>query len=203
MRLFLVRHGETDANRDGIALGQLDVPLNETGLRQAEAAGRALAGEPVVAIYASPLGRAMRTAEAIAAHHPAGVTVDPGLIEMDVGEIDGMPFAQVRELHAEFLARWLSEDGPEHPMPGGERLVDVAERAWETLSRLAARHGDETVVAVTHNFVLLSLLARVMGVELKNFRRLRHSVGAISELEVRPDRARILRLNDTCHLGGG
>lgn len=200
MRLFLVRHGETDANRDGLALGQLDVPLNDTGLRQAEAVGRALAREPVVAIYSSPLGRAMQTAEAIAGHHTAAVTAEPGLIEMDVGEIDGLPFSQVRERYAEYLKVWMSEEGPQHAMPGGERLVDVAARGWDTLSRLAARHQGETIVAVTHNFVLLSLLARVMGIDLHNFRRIRHSVAAISLLDVRPDRARILRLNDTCHL---
>ncbi len=200
MRLFLVRHGETDANKDGLALGQMDVPLNDAGLRQAVTVGRALAPERIVAIYSSPLGRAMQTAEAIAAHHTVGVTSEPGLIEMDVGEIDGLPFPQVRERYAEFLKVWMSEEGPQHAMPGGERLVDVAERGWATLSRLAARHQDETVVAVTHNFILLSLLARVMGVDLHNFRRIRQSLAAITLLDMRPDRARILRLNDTCHL---
>jgi probable phosphoglycerate mutase len=200
MRLLLVRHGETDANRDGIALGQLDVPLNETGVRQAEALGRALAAEPIVAIYCSPLGRAMSTAEAIAAHHTVGVIVEHGLIEMDVGEIDGIPFPEVREKYPEFLAMWMSEEGPSHDMPGGESLATVAERAWRTLDSLAARHRGETVVAVTHNFVILTLLAKVMDVELHSFRRLRHSVAAISELDMRPGHARVIRLNDTCHL---
>lgn len=200
MRVLLARHGETDANKDGIALGQLDVPLNETGLRQAEALGYALATEPIAAIYASPLSRTMKTAEAIAAHHTVGITVEPGLIEMDVGEIDGIPFPEVRERYPEFLAKWMSEEGPGHSMPGGESLADVAGRAWHTLDRLAGLHQGETVVAVSHNFVILTLLARVMDVELHNFRRLRHSVAAISEVDMRPGRARVLRLNDTCHL---
>jgi probable phosphoglycerate mutase len=200
VRLLLVRHAETDANTPGIALGQLDIPLNETGLRQAEALGRALAAEPIAAIYASPLTRTMKTAEAIAAHHTVGVTVEPGLIEMDVGEIDGIPFPEVRERYPEFLAKWMSEEGPGHPMPGGESLSEVADRAWKTLDRLATHHQGETVVAVSHNFVILTLLAKVMDVELHNFRRLRHSVAAVSELDMRPGRARVLRLNDTCHL---
>lgn len=200
MRLLLVRHGETDANKDGLALGRLDVPLNETGLRQAEALGEALAAEPTVAIYSSPLSRTLKTAEAIAAHHTVGVTVEPGLIEMDVGEIDGIPFSQVRETHADFLAKWMSEEGPTHAMPGGETLTAVADRAWNTLERVARSHENETVVAVTHNFVILTLLASVMEIPLHSFRRLRHSVAAISELDMRPGRARVVRLNDTCHL---
>jgi probable phosphoglycerate mutase len=200
VRCLLVRHGETDANRDGLALGRLDVPLNETGLGQAKSLGLALAAEPVAAIYASPLGRAMQTAEAIAAHHTVGVTVEPGLIEMDVGEIDGIPFPEVRAKYPEFLGRWMSEGGPQHPMPGGESLAEVARRAWATLDRLARRHQGETVVAVSHNFVILTLLARVMDVELHNFRRLRHALAAVSELDMRPGHARVIRLNDTCHL---
>jgi broad specificity phosphatase PhoE len=200
MRLLLVRHGETDANKDGLALGRLDVPLNETGLSQAKALGEALASEPAVAIYSSPLTRTRQTAEAIAAHHTVGVTVEPGLIEMDVGEIDGVPFAQVRETHADFLAKWMSDEGPTHAMPGGETLTAVAERAWQTLERVCRRHENENVIAVTHNFVILTLLARVMDVPLHNFRRLRHSVAAVSELDMRPGRARVIRLNDTCHL---
>jgi broad specificity phosphatase PhoE len=200
VRLLLVRHGETDANKDGIALGRLDVPLNDTGLAQAKALGVALAAEPIAAIHASPLTRALTTAEAIAGHHTVGVTIEPGLIEMDVGEIDGTPFPEVRERYPEFLAMWMSEDGPGHPMPGGESLVAVAERAWATVNRLSRRHEGETVVVVSHNFVILTLLARVMDVELHNFRRLRHAVAAISELDMRPGRARVLRLNDTCHL---
>jgi broad specificity phosphatase PhoE len=200
VRLLLVRHGQTDANRDGLALGRLDVPLNETGHHQARALGAALAHEPVVAIYASPLTRTMQSAEAIAAHHIVGVTVEPGLIEMDVGEIDGVPFAKVRETHADFLAKWMSEEGPTHAMPGGESLTAVADRASLTLERIARHHENETVVAVTHNFVILTLLAKVMDVPLHGFRRLRHSVAAISELDMRPGRARVVRINDTCHL---
>ena len=65
---------------------------------------------------------------------------------------------------------------------------------------LAAHHQDETVCAVTHNFVILSFLASVLGIELAQFRRLRHGVAAIAEVDVRPGRSRVVRLNDICHL---
>jgi len=201
MRLILVRHGETESNRQNLALGRSDVPMNENGLRQAEALARALATEDIAAIYASPLDRTRQTADAIALLHDGlGVAVEERLIEMDVGEIEGLPFTEIREAHPGVLERWMSKDGPQHPMPGGERLADVSERAWSAVSEIAERRADDTVVAVTHNFVILTLLARVAGIDLSEFRRLRHSLAAVSRVEIGPDRAQILSLNDTCHL---
>jgi broad specificity phosphatase PhoE len=80
--------------------------------------------------------------------------------------------------------------------------VDVQERAWATVQELAARHTDETVAAVTHNFVILSVLVRALGIGLAQFRRLRHSVGAVSVVDFLPARVLLVRMNDTCHLGG-
>jgi broad specificity phosphatase PhoE len=85
-------------------------------------------------------------------------------------------------------------------MPGGERLVDVQRRAWDTVQSLRALHPEETICAVTHNFVILTILAQALGLDLAAFRRLRHAVGAISEVEIRPGASRVRRLNDVCHL---
>ena len=203
MRLYLIRHGETESNRRGLALGQDDVPLNEHGLWQAERVGRALASEPLVAVYSSPLCRALDTAGAVAGHHGREVQVEERLIEMDVGELDGLTFAEVRKRYPDLLEKWVGGPGPTQTMPGGERLVDVQERAWALVNELAARHSDEVIAAVSHNFVILSLLARALGIELAQFRRLRHSVGAVSVLDFSPKRVKVVRLNDTCHLEEG
>jgi len=202
MRLFLVRHGETESNRLGLALGRADVPLNERGRWQAQRLARALAAVPLAAVYSSPLSRALDTARAIASEHGLPVQVEEGLIEMDIGETEGLSFAEVRTRFPEFLEAWVGASGPDQAMPGGERLSDVQARAWETVQAIAARHDEEAACAVTHNFVILSVLTRVLGMELANFRWLRHSVGAISVLELRPDHALVLSLNDTCHLSG-
>jgi broad specificity phosphatase PhoE len=202
VRLYLVRHGETESNRLGLALGQDDVPLNERGLRQAEQVARALARQPLAAVYASPLQRALSTARAIAEPQGLEVKVEQRLIEMDIGEAEGLTFAEVRSRYPNFLETWAGPEGPARPMPGGERLLDVQERAWSAVDELAARHREEAVAAVTHNFVILSILARVLGIELAQFRRLRHSVGAIAEVDFGPRRVMVVRLNDTCHLRG-
>ncbi len=200
MKLYVVRHGETESNRAGLALGRADVPLNERGLRQARCLGEALAADPFVAVYTSPLMRTRQTAEAIAGPHGLRPVVEPGLIEMDIGELDGLTFAEIRKQHPGVLERWMSPEGHASALLGGESLADVRDRAWKTLQTLSRRHDDETVCAVTHNFVILSVLTRALGVDLSNFRRLRHGVGAISVLDFRADRVRVRRLNDMCHL---
>jgi probable phosphoglycerate mutase len=122
---------------------------------------------------------------------------------MDIAELDGLTFAEIRERHPGLLERWLGHQGHATAMLGGESLADVCNRAWATVQTLSRRHEDETVCAVTHNFVILSVLTRALGVDLSNFRRLRHSVAAISVLDCRADRVRVRRLNDTCHLAAG
>jgi len=200
MRLILVRHGETDTNKARLALGRADVELNEHGRWQAQRLAISLKDEPIGAIYCSPLRRALATAEPIASTHGLEVQVDEGLIEMDIGEMEGLTFQQVGERYPHFLQAWLGGQAASEAMPGGERLLDVQDRAWQAIERIRQRQEHETVAAVTHNFVILTLLCRVLGLELADFRRLRHSVAAKSVLEVGRDRIILVSFNDTCHL---
>jgi len=199
-RLYLVRHGETDANRDGLALGRANVPLNERGVWQAERLRETLEDEPFAAVYSSPLSRTRKIAEMIASEHSLDVTIEEALVEMDVGELDGLTFAEVRERHLGLLQRWSSADGPGERLPGGERLLDVSARATEFLNGVRDLHPAELVCAVTHNFVILTILADVLGIGIRSFRQLRHSLAAVSELEADGSRWRIVRMNDTSHL---
>jgi len=200
MRLVLVRHGETDSNKAGLALGRKDVELNETGRWQAQRVAGALQNQAIAAVYSSPLLRALDTARAVAERHDLPVQVDEGLIEMEIGEMEGLTFQQVRERYPQFLQLWLGGSAAYQSMPGGERLLDVQERAWQALERIGGEKAQETVVVVTHNFVLLTILCRVLGLELADFRRLRYGVAAVSVLQVQDGRMTVLSLNDTCHL---
>jgi probable phosphoglycerate mutase len=200
MRLILVRHGETDSNKASLALGREDVELNETGRWQAQRLAEALECKPLAAVYSSPLRRALVTAQAIAERHGLPVELDEGLIEMEIGEMEGLTFQQVRERYPQFLQVWLGGRAAYEPMPGGERLLDVQERAWGAIERICSAWSLETVAVVTHNFVLLTILCRVLGLELADFRRLRHNVAAVSVVQVQDGRMTVLSLNDTCHL---
>ena len=196
----MVRHGETDSNRQGLALGRRDVALNETGRWQAERLATALSSEPIVAVYSSPLSRTVDTARPIAAAHGLTVETEPRLIEMDIGELDGLRFSEMRERYPGLLEAWVAEGGPAQAMPGGERLLDVQERADSAVRCLAERHPGAAICVITHNFVILSLLADIFGTDLSGSRRLRHAVAAITTLEFNRDRRRLLRFADTCHL---
>jgi broad specificity phosphatase PhoE len=198
--LYLVRHGETDSNRRGLALGRADVPLNERGRWQARRLAEALAEARFSAVYSSPLGRALETARVIAAAQSLEVQSEDRLIEMDIGGADQLTFTEVRERFPGLLDAWAGDGGPNHPMPAGESLVQVQRRALEAVESLAELHRGETVCAVTHNFVILTLLTWVIGAEIAAFRRLRHGVGAVTIVEFNQGSARVRRLNDLCHL---
>jgi len=199
MRLVLVRHGETEHNRGRLTLGRADVPLNARGLAQARALAASFADAPD-AVWSSPLARARVTAEAIAAGAGLAPVLDEGLIEMDVGEMEHLTGAELRDRHPEFLARWLSPECGDARMPGGETLAEVQERAWAAVGRMLAAHPDATVVAVTHNFAILTVLCRALGLPLAHFRRLRQALAAKTVLEVREHGATLLQLNDIAHL---
>jgi broad specificity phosphatase PhoE len=200
MRLILVRHGETDSNKARLTLGRADVELNEHGRWQAQRLAASLEHEPIAAIYSSPLKRTLATAEPISSFHGLEVQVDDGLIEMDIGEMEGLTFQQVGERYPHFLQAWLGDRAAHEAMPGGECLLDVQERAWQAIERIRERQEHGTVAAVTHNFVILTLICRVLGLELADFRRLRHSLAAKSVLEMGRDRIVVVGFNDTCHL---
>jgi broad specificity phosphatase PhoE len=201
MRLLLIRHGETAHNAGRLALGRQDVPLNERGLAQAQAIARVYSeGSSIAAVYASPLQRTLATATPLAQALDLSVQTDPALIEMDIGELEDLSFADVRERYPDFVRRWLSNECADACMPGGESLRQVQERAWAALDSIRGRHAEETVAAVTHNFVILMTLCRVLHLPIERFRGLRHDLGAVSVLELTPERETVLTLNDRCHL---
>jgi broad specificity phosphatase PhoE len=204
MRLILARHGETENNASRVTMGRADVPLNERGLRQAATLAAALAADGrfgrIEAVYSSPLQRARSTAEAIASQLGLVVETLPELIEMDVGELEGHGYAEVRERYAGFMRVWASDDLADAVMPGGESLRQVQDRARVALDALLARHPEGTVVAVTHNFVSLTLLCHALALPLAQFRRLRQDVASFSVIEASGERLAVLAMNDGCHL---
>ncbi|HXH22606.1 MAG TPA: histidine phosphatase family protein [Dehalococcoidia bacterium] len=208
MQVILVRHGETASNRDRLALGRKDVPLNSLGLAQAARLGKAIAleraaGTTFAAVYSSPLVRARQTAEAIATALGLEVTEAPELIEMDVGEMDGLTGAELRERHPEFLRSWWGPEAGIVRMPGGESLQEVQDRAWPLIELVRDTYPAEAaVIAVSHNFVIRALICRALGIDLADFRRFEVGLASTTRLEFRGPRTLITNLNDVCHLAG-
>ena len=124
MNVFLIRHAETDGNRTRY-VGREDLPLNETGTRQARALAGELAVQGITAILSSPLQRARQTAAPLACRLGVDVEVRPGLVEIDFGALEGQP--------KDRMNLSLRHHHRHAPLPGGESLHDV----WERLQPLA------------------------------------------------------------------
>lgn len=202
-RLLLVRHGETDSNVEGRSQGLREVPLNDHGRRQVAAVAAALSGRAIVAVVASPTERARETGEAIA--HAAGIELvtDERLVELDQGELDGLVPSEMRELHPEFLRRWIEEDPTDLQMPGGESLAQAQARMVEAATAVAGAHDGETAVLVSHNLALKSFLCHAFGVPLASFRGFRVDVASVSTVDVHGEGAfSVVQLNERCHLEG-
>ena len=171
MQLILVRHGETQWNAEEIFRGRADIPLSETGLRQAELLADYLADMEIEAVYSSPLQRAYKTAEAIASRHGITVRLEPGLLDLDFGEWEGKTWQRVQEEYQELAGQWLA--APEKiRFPAGEGLDDVKQRAVQVVNNAIAIHRG-TVVLVSHRVVLKVLICYLLGLDNSHFWNIR------------------------------
>lgn len=158
--IALVRHGETAANREGRLQGRLDLPLNETGRVQADGLAAALArGTRPLVVVTSPLLRARQTAAVISAATGAPLEVDDRLIEVDYGDLDGRPLAEVP---ADLARRWRTEDG--FAPPNGESLAAVSARVEPCLDVLLDRGDEGLVVAVSHVTPIKAAVTWALGI---------------------------------------
>jgi broad specificity phosphatase PhoE len=170
VQIFLVRHGATDWNLQGRCQGATDLALNETGIRQAEEIASVLTDEPIHGIYSSDLKRARQTAHVIGLKHRVPVQIEHDVRELDHGELEGLTFAEIKANYSDFIHKWRTEPA-DVQVPGGERLADVAQRAWNGLNRIIQGHtADETIAVVSHNFPILSIICRLTGTPLNRYR---------------------------------
>ncbi len=146
--LYLVRHGETDWNRQHRIQGLTDIPLNATGRKQARAAGELLSRRPWNAIYSSPLSRARETAMIIAEQtglsEPDAIDA---LVERNYGEAEGLNFIEIDRRYPN-----RSE------VPGQESRAEVIARVVPALRDLAATHPGESLIVVSHGGAIRAML---------------------------------------------
>jgi broad specificity phosphatase PhoE len=199
MNLILIRHGETDWNRIGRCQGVADIVLNENGKRQAKELAESLKNHDIKAVYSSHLNRAFETAQEIAKHHNLSVQVDPCLQEMNQGDLEGLTFPYIRDRYAEILKKW--RESPETlRLPNGESLIEVQERAWEAFEKVHKLHLGETVVAVSHNLTIITLLCKITGVGLKGFRDFNIHAASKNVIVSEDGLIRVDVINDISHL---
>jgi len=164
--------------------------------------GLSLKEMEISSIYSSPLKRALDTAEAIASHHQLEVQVEPDLREIDAGDLEGRSIVELGTTFSQFLLRWREGQGSEK-MPGGESVIDVANRAWSVIQRIVSKHNQGTVVVASHYFVTVVIICKALGWPLTNIERIRVQNGSVSVLEFGETRTCLVSLGDVCHLREG
>ncbi len=199
--ILLIRHGETEWNREEIFRGRADVPLSERGREQARLLAEALRNQPIRAVYSSPLARARDTAASVAQALGLEVTIDERMIDMSFGDWEGRPRAEVEREQPGLYQTWLAEPA-RFLAPGGESLPDVVARAWPALQEIAADKPDDCVAVVSHRVVCKQLLCAALGVGEAGFWRVRVDTASVSILTADNDRWVLARMNDTHHLAG-
>lgn len=200
LRLILARHGQTEENVRQLIQGQMNVPLDEQGREQAHQLAHRLSGEPLTAIYSSPLKRAWETAQCVASQHALPVTSDARLMEANYGIWQGLSWKEVRARHRLPFAEW-SLDRDRVP-EGAETLTQVKDRIMDFLGELRRRFQKQeaAVLVVSHGGPIRALLSLGFGIDLMLGFNLQVDNASLSELSFSEARAVLRYLNDTCHL---
>ena len=199
--IILVRHGQTAWNKEERFRGRADLPLDDFGIRQAEAAAQKLAGCEATAIYSSPLQRTMMTAEPIATKLDLDTQPLEGLIDIDYGAWQGLSTKEALEQDANLYQQWLQT--PQNArFPDGERLQGVRDRVEIVANKVLSEHAGQTVILVSHVVVCRVFICTVLGLDNSHFWQIGQDVNAINTIGMREEKLVLNSLNDTCHLKG-
>ena len=177
--------------------GGSNTQLNERGRQQAENLAQRLKQDKVQAIYSSPLQRCLETAQVVASYHQLEAKIEPALKEIEAGELEGVLVTELGKRFSELLTTNIQGEVWPRP-PGGESLLEVQQRGWDTVQRLAAKHSDGVLVLVSHYFVILAIICSVLGLPLSQIGRLRLSTGSISIISLDGQEARLELFNNSC-----
>jgi probable phosphoglycerate mutase len=201
LRLYLVRHGEVNANIEFRFLGSRDDPLNETGERQAEQLASLFSRLPVGAVFSSPLSRALATARAIGGAAGVEPVIDTQLRELDFGRWEGLTRDQILELgpgEGDILARW--DRDPSIAAPDGESLVDLEHRIVGFADGLLGNPPEGPVVVVSHMGPIKILLCAALGLSPDGARRIFLDPATISVVDW-SSKPVVRLVNSHSHLG--
>ncbi len=200
-RILAIRHGETAWNVDTRLQGHLDIPLNDTGLSQAQHLARALVvQETIDAVYASDLSRALVTAQAIAKPLGQTVTTHVSLRERHFGAFQGRTYKEIETELPDHAWHWRKRTPNWTPPGGGESLLTLRERVVNTVNDIAARHTGQNMVLVAHGGVLDILYRAATRLELQAPRTWQLTNTAVNRLLWTAQGLTLVGWGDTQHL---
>ena len=197
---YFVRHGETEWNAEGRFCGRTDVPLSEAGRRQARLLGLRVKPLRVIALYSSPLRRALETARIIGEVTGRESVVDPRLAELNYGAWEGLTLEEIKGSGPAIYEAWDQDPGSLAP-PEGESGEQLIQRVVPFMAEVAQKHAGGNVMVVCHKTVCRLLASHIMGVPLREYRQaVPMENAALNVFEMEDGIWRVARLNDTSHL---
>ncbi len=199
-RLLFVRHGATQLTAEDRFSGATGVDLSDEGRAQVQRLAERLAGDKVAAIYVSPLGRTVETAQILAGPHRLTPIVRDGLREISHGRWEGLTRREVEERYADEYAAW-EEDPFTFAPKDGESGLSVLARALPVVREIVVAHRDQVVMVVSHKATLRLILSSLLGFDARGYRdRLDQSPACLNVVDFKdPVRARLMLFNDTSH----
>lgn len=201
-RLYIIRHGETDWNRENRTQGcGNDLPLNQKGIEQAVKLAERFKRISVDAIYSSDLKRAFQTAQELSKSTSLDITTSKMLREMNFGCWEGLTFSEIETRYSNIYEIW--KDKPSDAViPNAERLIDIQKRAMTAINEILLKHGGENIVIVTHGLFAKVLIVSMLGIDISMYNRIRLDNTSVSTIDVHGRYSVLSLLNDTCHLKG-
>jgi alpha-ribazole phosphatase len=196
MRLFLVRHGDTDFNTSHRFMGHSDIDLSAAGRQQIQCLRDYLKDEKIDGVYASDLARTVTTAAIIIEGRGIGVIPCPELREMNYGLCEGMTFSEINDKYPDVADQCinftLSLEFPE-----GDTFKDFTDRTVSFLKRLKIHKPSDTLLVVSHNGPLKALVCHFLGIDMEHWWQIRIDTASISIIDITSRGAILSRLNDT------
>jgi len=198
-RIYLVRHGETEWNKEKVFRGRIDIALSERGRKEALALSQFLAKERIQFIYCSPLKRARETSEPLVEKTGIKAEILEGLIDMNFGEWEGKSVSDVEKDYPELFKLWVSQ--PEKAVfPEGETLAQVRDRAMSALEEVVKNHPQGTGVVISHRVICKLLVLSALGAGISSFWRVQQDLACVNLLEWSQNHWVVHLVNETCHL---
>jgi len=198
--IILIRHGETDWNKEEVFRGRVDIPLNDNGLGQAAAMADSLKDLDLKAVYCSPLSRARQTAEALCQGRNLKPQIREAFIDLSFGPWEGKSYNELAKLKPDQIRLW-QEQPHLFGLPGTESLNDALERSFPELEALAEANLGRNIAIVSHRVILKLLLLAAMNLRSESFWLIRQDPCCINMLEYHRKKGFIIiRINESCHI---
>lgn len=197
--LVLVRHGETEWNRNSRYQGVVDIELNKKGKTQAEHLYDYLKDEEFDAIYSSTLKRAYHTIKDIADYQDKDVITIADLMEINFGEWEGLTFSEIEKDYPDLAKKWAKDPTCCKP-PEGEHIKEVEERVGKTIDRIVDENADNKILIATHGGIVRIIIAYLLELPLSRIFSIEVDNVSISRIKFYEHYPVLKLLNSTHHL---